>query len=214
MCGPTKSWHPSRFRATIGAMPGSVVLAVVATLVLWGAPQRAMARGGQAGVRTAHVPGPCLRGVGASVAVQPFDGPDANANELRSVVVRIVRSRGFRPMTSLPRYDGTGQYPILARDHTLAAFVTADMEERGTAQRITFLVWNGVSGSVVGRWTASAPSPVLARAVGRGFWQHLGPAIMRSRAPRPKGYLPPAPPMRIDASAPSDATRAPVAARE
>ncbi|MEP6652151.1 MAG: hypothetical protein ABJA82_02270 [Myxococcales bacterium] len=198
--------------------PRSVALAVVAALLVWGAPHLALARVGQARGQTSHrappASGPRLKGAGAKVAVQPFDGPGPDADELRSLVVRIVRGRGFRPMTSLPRYDGTGQYPILARDHTLAAFVTADMEERGTAQRITFLVWNGVSGSVVGRWTASAPSPVLARAVGRGFWQHLGPAIMKSRAPAPKGYLPPAAPMRIDASAPSDTARAPVAARE
>jgi hypothetical protein len=156
-----------------------------------------------------------LKGIGAKVAVQPFDGPDPHAEQLRSLVVRIVRGRGFRTMVSLPRYDGTAQYPTLARDHTLAAFVTADMEALGSSsQRITFLVWNGVNGSVVGRWTASARSPVLARTVGNGFWRHLGPAILKSRAPMPRGYLPPAAPMRIDASAPAASVRVPVAARE
>lgn len=145
-----------------------------------------------------------LKGAGAKVAVQPFEG--ANSESLRGLVVRIVRGRGFRPMTSLPRYEGTGQYPLLARDHSLAAFVTADMEERGRWQRITFLVWNGVNGSVVGRWTASAPSPALARAVGKGFWQHLGPAIRKAEAPA-RPTLGPAPPMRIDASASYDHAR-------
>jgi hypothetical protein len=145
---------------------------------------------------------------GGKVAVQPIAGPNgetiAGLQNLRSLIVRIVRGRGFRTMTSLPHYEGTGQYPLLARDHHLSAFVTADLEDRGRWQRITFLVWNGLTGSVLGRWTASAPTPVLASAVGKGFWQHLGPAIQKAEAPpRPPG-LERAPPMRIDASDPND----------
>ena len=103
-------------------------------------------------------------------------------------------------MTSLPRYEGTGQYPSLARDHHLAAFVTAGVEEKGRWQQATFLVWNGLTGSVVGRWTASAPTTALASAVGKGFWQHLGPAILRAQAPPLPPTLDQAAPMRIDAS--------------
>ncbi|MBC8133023.1 MAG: hypothetical protein H7X95_08590 [Deltaproteobacteria bacterium] len=147
---------------------------------------------------------------GGKVAIQPFDG--VHTEPLRNLVVRIVRGRGYRAFTSLPRYEGTGQYPALARDHQLAAFVTADVEERGRWQRITFLVWNGVNGSVVGRWTASAPAPVLGRAIGRGFWAHLGPAILKAEAPPRPTYLQPAAPMHIDASTHLDDSR--VAARE
>lgn len=118
---------------------------------------------------------------------------------MRALIARIVRGRGYRAITTLPRYEGTAQYPGLARDHRLAAFVTADVEERGKWQRITFLVWNGATGSVLGRWTASAPAPALARTVGRGFWTHLGPAVMKAAAP-PSSTLEAAPPMRIDAS--------------
>jgi hypothetical protein len=137
-------------------------------------------------------------GIKGKVAVQPIDGP-ANMSPLRALVVRIVRGRGFRTVTNLPRYEGTGQYPGLARDHHLAAFVTADVEDRGQWQRITFLVWNGATGSVLGRWTASGPARVLPRAVGRGFWAHLGPAMLKAEAPA-SAQLDPAPPMRIDAS--------------
>lgn len=147
----------------------------------------------------------------AQIAVQPFEGP--HAEPLRGLVVRIVRDRGFRPMTSLPRYEGTGQYPSLAKDYQLAAFVTADMEDRGRWQSITFLVWNGVKGTIVGRWTASAPTTVLARAVGRGFWSHLGPAIRKAASPRQSPGLAPAPPMRIDASNPADNDVRRIAAR-
>lgn len=188
-------------------------LALVFTLgisLLWAPPPASAARsgtwrgrGGQGAARAR------VRGDGSKVAVQPFDGP--RTDSLRGLVVRIVRGRGFRPMTSLPRYEGTAQYPVLARDHHLAAFVTADMEERGRWQRITFLVWNGVNGSVVGRWTASAPATTLARTVGKGFWQHLGPAILKAEAPPLPANLAPAPPMRIDASTYDDSH---VAARE
>ena len=150
----------------------------------------AAVRGGGKSATTTAVKG--------KVAVQPIDGP-ANTSALRSLVVRIVRGRGFRAVTNLPRYEGTGQYPGLARDHHLAAFVTADVEERGPWQRVTFLVWNGATGSVLGRWTASGPARVLPRTVGRGFWTHLGPAVLKAEAPAP-AVLGPAPPMRIDAS--------------
>lgn len=142
------------------------------------------------------------RGRGARVAVQPFDGQ--KTEPLRSAVVRVVRGRGFRTMTSLPRYEGTGQYPVLAKDHNLTAFVTADVEERGKWQRITFLVWDGNSGSVLGRWTASGPATSLSRTVGRGFWSRLGPAMLKASAPRSPNRMDQAAPMRIDASDPMD----------
>lgn len=135
---------------------------------------------------------------GQVVAVQPIEG--SQGAPLRALVSRIVRGRGFRAMTTLPHYDGTGQYPTLAREHHLAAFVTGDVEERGKWSSITFLVWNGVSGSVIGRWTTSGPTDALARAVGRGFWTHLGPAMQRAFPPPLPIDQQQAPPMRIDAS--------------
>src|SRR5262245_23485362 len=50
--------------------------------------------------------------VRGKIAVQPIDGP-TGMESMRSLVVRIVRGRGYRTMTSLPRYEGTGQYPGL-----------------------------------------------------------------------------------------------------
>lgn len=136
--------------------------------------------------------------VGQVVAVQPIGGEQGAP--MRALVSRIVRGRGFRAMTNLPHYDGTGQYPALAREHHLTAFVTGDVEERGKWASITFLVWNGVSGSVIGRWTTSGPSGGLARAVGRGFWSHLGPAVQRAVPPPLPIDQQQAPTMRIDAS--------------
>jgi hypothetical protein len=115
-------------------------------------------------------------------------------------VSRIVRGRGYRPVTSLPKYDGTGQYPQLARDGHLTAFVTGDVEEKGKWASVTFLVWNGLTGSVLGRWTTSAPLASLGTAVGKGFWRHLGPAVKKAEAPPIPLDQQEGPAMRIDAT--------------
>ena len=72
------------------------------------------------------------------VAVQPLEG--TNGPALRALMSRIVRGRGYRAVTSVPRQDGTGRYPQLARDGHLAAFVTGDVEEKGKWGSVTFLV--------------------------------------------------------------------------
>jgi hypothetical protein len=133
------------------------------------------------------------------ISVQPLQGPGDVV--LRRQIARMVRARGFRVVTSIPAVAGTAQYVTLAREHRLAGFVTADIEERRTRNTITLLVWSGATGSVVGRWSTSAPPKRLPRALARGFWKNLGKAIKTAEAP-PSNYLPPAPPMRIDAGTP------------
>ncbi|HEY8924284.1 MAG TPA: hypothetical protein VIU64_07880 [Polyangia bacterium] len=164
-------------------------------------------RGGRA-AQTSNRRGATLRD-DHRIAVQPFEG-GANAGPLRALVSRIVRGHGFRPVTTLPHYEGTGQYPNLAREHHLTAFVTAGVEQRGPWSSVTFLVWSGANGSIVRRWTASAPSGRLNEVVGRGFWSHLGPAVQRTVAPPLPPEMEQAPTMRIDASETRDE---PLAAR-
>jgi hypothetical protein len=141
-------------------------------------------------------------GSGARVAVQPFDGEVGPA--LRDDVVRTLRSRGYRIITSIPRADGTGPYLSLAQDHQLTAFVTGDVETHRSRQSITFLVWSGATASVVGRWSATAPPKRLRRTVARGFWKHLSKALAAAQAP-PRPELEQAAPMYIDASYGNDA---------
>jgi hypothetical protein len=136
---------------------------------------------------------------GLRVSVQPIEGDLGPA--LRGQVARLLRGRGCRVVTTLPRVAGTGQYPGLAKDHRLAAFVTADLEEGRGRQSITFLVWDGASGSVLGRWTASGSSKNLPKAVAKGFWKALGPRFEGAQAP-PSDELEPAPPMYVDAGEP------------
>jgi hypothetical protein len=142
------------------------------------------------------------------VAVQPIAGNAGTT--VRGTVTRIVRLHGYHTLTTLPAYEGTGQYPGLARENNVRAFVTADLEERGSRRALTFLVWSGSTGSVVGRWSVAAPGPGLLAAIDAGFWRNLGPALVRAKAP-PSSELDEAPPVRIDAVSEDDAI--PVARR-
>jgi hypothetical protein len=144
-----------------------------------------------------------LAWAGPRVAVQPFSGPDEDSRLVRHQVAHIVANHGFAVLTSIPAVSGTGQYPQLARDRELKAFVVADIEPKGKRLAMTFLVWQGIDGSVVGRWEIAAYKEKLARVLKKDFWKRLGPAIAKAMAP-PSTRLAPAPPMRIDASSPND----------
>ena len=133
------------------------------------------------------------------VAVQPFGGPETEP--LRKQVAGIVGRHGFRVLTSLSSVSGTSQYPGLAKDKHLSAFVVADVVDKGNRVSMSFLIWQGIDGSVVGRWEVAGPKQKLARRLAKEFWKRLGPAIGRAIAP-PSDVLPPAPPMRINAGTP------------
>jgi hypothetical protein len=136
---------------------------------------------------------------GLRVSVQPISGEQGPA--LRSQLARLLRARGCRVITTLPRVEGTGQYLGLAKDNRLAAFVAADLEERGHWSTVTFLVWDGASGNVLGRWSASALSKNLPKAVAKGFWKSLGPRFEGAQAP-PSDELGEAAPMYVNAGEP------------
>jgi len=159
--------------------------ATLLALTIAVAPARALA---------ARAPG------GGRVSVQPIDGQLGPA--LRGEIARLLRGHGYRAVTTLSRVGGTGEYLTLARDHHLAAFVTADLEEGRRSARITFLVWDGVTGSVQGRWTASASARRLPKIVAKGFWKTLGPRFQNLEAP-PSDDLAPAAPMYVNAGEPS-----------
>jgi hypothetical protein len=144
-------------------------------------------------VEEAHVP-PGLR-----VSVQPIPGEVGPA--VRGQIARLLRARGCRVVTSLPRVEGTGQYLEMAKDHRLAAFVAADLEEGAHWNRVTFLVWDGASGNVLGRWTASAAPRNLAKTIAKGFWKNLGARVGGATAP-PSDDLGEAAPMYVNAGEP------------
>jgi hypothetical protein len=144
-------------------------------------------------VEEAHAP------AGLRVSVQPIAGDTGPA--VRGQIARLLRGRGCRVMTSLPRVEGTSQYLTMAKDSRLAAFVAADLEEGTHWSRVTFLVWDGASGNVLGRWTASAAPKNLAKTIAKGFWKNLGPQVSGATAP-PSEDLGEAPPMYVNAGEP------------
>jgi hypothetical protein len=141
-------------------------------------------------VEEAHV-APGLR-----VSVQPIDGELGPA--LRGQIARLLRSRGCHVVTNLPRVAGTGQYLEMAKDNRLAAIVSADLEERAHWDNVTFLVWDGASGNVLGRWSAASAPKNLAKAIAKGFWKNLGPRLGGAEAP-PSDDLGEAAPMYVNA---------------
>lgn len=134
------------------------------------------------------------------MAVQPIAGNVGPA--LRAQITRILQARGVRVLTSLPAASGTSQYPGMASEHRVAAFVVTDVTERGHSANVTFLIWHS-DGSVAGRWSLWASDKKLAKVVAKGFWKQLGRPLAESKAP-PSEELGPAPPMRIDAGSPLD----------
>jgi hypothetical protein len=142
---------------------------------------------------------------GSRVAIQPFSGEDTNA--LRRQVARIVAKRGHFPVLSLPAVEGTSQYPGLAKSKRIAAFVVADVTTRGQSVLITFLIWQGRDGSVIGRWDLRAPKKQLGKRLAKDFWKQLGAPIASAKG-HPSDVLPRAPTMRINAGTPvSDSER-------
>jgi hypothetical protein len=137
---------------------------------------------------------------GTRVAVQPIGG--ALGPALRAQLARILQQHGFRVLTSLASASGTSQYPELARDNRLAAFLVTDVTERGKSATVTFLVWNS-EGGVADRWSVWAPEKKLWKAVAKGFWQRLGHALCDAQAP-PSNELDAPPPLHINAGDPLD----------
>jgi hypothetical protein len=142
---------------------------------------------------------PSTASAAGRVAVQPFGGQETEP--LRRLVARIVRKHGFRVLTSLSAVSGTAQYPGLAKAKHLSSLVVADVVERAGRTTVSFLIWQGANGSVIGRWEVSASKSKIGQRVARDFWKHLGKAIERAIAP-PSDVLPPAPTIRINAGTP------------
>jgi hypothetical protein len=158
-------------------------------LIVLGAPARAQ---------------PARPPLGGRVSVQPINGGRVGGElgpALRGQIARLLRAHRYRAVTTLPRVAGTGQYPELARDNRLTAFVTADLEEGLHSARVTFLVWDGATGSVQGRWSAYAATKRLPKVIAKGFWKALGPRF-DSLQPPPSDELAPAAPLYVNAGDP------------
>jgi hypothetical protein len=194
---------PGAIRASIEASVRFLVALLVGLGLAAPAPEALAAKRTRGRARAHHAAPRAKRPPSwTRVAVQPIAGPGGPA--LRAQVVRMLRRRGYPVITSLPAVSGTAQYPGMARDRRVAAFVVAELAERPGRNAATFLVWHGDSGDVADRWTVAAHPKKLPLAVARGFWRELGGAIGGARPPAGPRTLPPARPMRIDAGDPID----------
>jgi hypothetical protein len=117
-------------------------------------------------------------------------------------VARIIGRHGFKVVTSLARVSGTSRYPGLAKENQLSAFVVADVDDRGGRIVLSFLVWQGLDGSVIGRWEVAGPKKLMPAKLATGFWKRLGPAIRKAHAP-PSDELSPNAHPRYNAGPPS-----------
>jgi hypothetical protein len=178
-----------------GLSRAAAVAAAVVVVAALAVPAEARAR---SHARAPRAPEARVR-PGLRVAVQPVGGELGPA--LRAQIARLLRARGCRVLTSLPRVEGTGQYLTMAKDNRLAAFVSADLEEGPHRDSVTFLVWDGASGNVLGRWSASAAPKNLAKAVAKGFWKNLGARVSSAEAPASE-ELDEAAPMYVNAGEP------------
>jgi hypothetical protein len=184
----------------VRALTRGAILLAAFCLTATGASAPAHARASRGHAR-ARAPRPPEAKVapGLRVSVQPIEGE--RGPTLRDQIARLLRARGCRVVMTLPRVDGTGQYLTMARDNRLAAFVSTDVDKGRAREGVTFLVWDGASGSVLGRWSARAAPRSLPKIVAKGFWKNLGPRFEGAVAP-PSDDLDEAPPMYVNAGEP------------
>src|SRR5882724_4311422 len=129
---------------------------------------------------TALVAQPRAADARSAISVQPFAGQKSDL--LRRQVAGLLRKRGLTVVTSIPRVDDPAQYPPIAREHQVSAFVTGDVSTNGRArararQTVTFTVWNGATGLKLGKWSATAPPRRLPGVVAHGVLKNLGDAL-------------------------------------
>jgi hypothetical protein len=127
------------------------------------------------------------------IAVQPVRrAPDLVAASLRSQIARLVRAHGYRTVTTIPSIESTAEYAALAHDRRLTAFVVGDLDRSKRRPLLTMVVLGGERGSVLGRWSVSAPVKNPGKFLANGFWKGLGPALEKARAPELPVIPPPA----------------------
>ena len=125
------------------------------------------------------------------VTVLPFEG--SNAARLREDVVSVLSSEGVELVPSdetLSAADAKGAdlttadgRTSVARELSLSAIITGNVERRGQRRDLTVVVYDGSDGSSAGEASFSGTLPVARRKVRSSLWSELGSAIEGSRAP-------------------------------
>jgi len=155
----------------------------------------------KAAVAAAPLPPP--RG---KVAVLAFEGD--GANPLRARVVRLLRAKGLKVITSLRPVDTPEQYREMADTLVLVAFLDGEASEDGDQASVTVHVRSGVSGLRIASATLAGERRKLPATIDKELWAQLAPPLSRvcTDAAKPRKHE--REPMRIQAGTPLDNTPA------
>jgi hypothetical protein len=136
------------------------------------------------------------------VAVMAFDGD--GANPLRARVVRLLRAKGLKVITSLQPVDTPEQYREMADTLVLVAFLDGEASEDGDQASVTVHVRSGVSGLRVASATLAGERRKLPATIDKELWAQLAPPLSRACADAAKPRKHEREPMRIEAGTPLD----------
>ena len=136
------------------------------------------------------------------VAVLAFDGD--SANPLRARVVRLLRAKGLKVITSLRPVDTPEQYREMADTLVLVAFLDGEASEDGDQASVTVNVRSGVSGLRVASATLAGERRKLPATIDKELWAQLAPPLSRVCADAAKPRKREREPMRIEAGTPLD----------
>jgi hypothetical protein len=140
------------------------------------------------------------------VAVLGFEGD--GANPLRARVVRLLRAKGLKVITTLRPVDTPEQYREMADTLVLVAFLDGEASEDGDQASVTVHVRSGVSGLRVASATLAGERRKLAATIDKELWAQLAPPLSRVCTDATKPHKREREPMRIEAGTPLDNTPA------
>jgi hypothetical protein len=140
------------------------------------------------------------------VAVLAFEGD--GANPLRARVVRLLRAKGLKVITTLRPVDTPEQYREMADTLVLVAFLDGEASEDGDQASVTVHVRSGVSGLRIASATLAGERRKLPATIDKELWAQLAPPLSRVCTDAAKPHKREREPMRIEAGTPLDNTPA------
>jgi hypothetical protein len=140
------------------------------------------------------------------VAVLAFEGD--GANPLRARVVRLLRAKGLKVITTLRPVDTPEQYREMADTLVLVAFLDGESSEDGDQASVTVHVRSGVSGLRIASATLAGERRKLPATIDKELWPQLAPPLSRVCTDAAKPHKREREPMRIEAGTPLDNTPA------
>ena len=135
-----------------------------------------------------------------------FEGD--GANPLRARVVRLLRAKGLKVITTLRPVDTPEQYREMADTLVLVAFLDGEASEDGDQASVTVHVRSGVSGLRIASATLAGERRKLPATIDKELWAQLAPPLSRVCTDAAKPHKREREPMRIEAGTPLDNTPA------